>query len=61
MPIRSQLSSVMEQIEPEHPELFVLEFRKIYESVLVRLSNFCKFKGNNSDSSAPIKSISDLI
>ena len=32
MPIRSRLSSIMEQIEPEHPELFVLEFRKIYES-----------------------------
>ena len=31
MPIRSQLSSVMEQIEPKHPELLVLEFRKIAE------------------------------
>ena len=31
MPIRSQLSSVMEQMEPKHPELFVLEFRKIAE------------------------------
>ena len=32
MPIRSHMSSVMEQIEPEHPELFVLEFWKIAES-----------------------------
>ena len=31
MPIRSQMSSIMEQIEPEHLELFVLEFRKIAE------------------------------
>ena len=31
MPIRSQMSSIMGQIEPEHPELFALEFRKIAE------------------------------
>ena len=35
MPIRSQKSSIMEQIEPEHPELFVLEFGKIAESDFV--------------------------
>ena len=35
MPIRSQMSSIMEQIEPECPELFVLEFRKIAESDFV--------------------------
>ena len=35
MPIRSQKSSIMEQIEAEHPELFVLEFRKIAESDFV--------------------------
>ena len=29
MPIRSQMSLIMGQIEPEHPELFALEFRKI--------------------------------
>ena len=29
MPIRSQMSSIMEQIELERRELFVLEFRKI--------------------------------
>ena len=35
MPIRSQMSSIMEQIEPEHPEIFVLEFMKIAESDFV--------------------------
>ena len=29
MSIRSQMSSIMGQIEPEHLELFALEFRKI--------------------------------
>ena len=29
MPIRSRMSSIMGQIEPEHPELFALEFGKI--------------------------------
>ena len=31
MPIRSRMSSIMGQIEPEHPEIFALEFRKIAE------------------------------
>ena len=35
MPIRSQMSSIMEQVEPEHSELFVLEFGKIAESDFV--------------------------
>ena len=35
MPIRSQMSSIMEQIEQEHPELFALEFGKIAESDVV--------------------------
>ena len=35
MPIRSQMSWIMEQIKPEHPELFVLEFGKIAESDFV--------------------------
>ena len=35
MPTRSQMSSIMEQIEPEHLELFVLEFGKIAESDFV--------------------------
>ena len=29
MPIWAQMSSIMGQIEPEHPELFALEFGKI--------------------------------
>ena len=35
MPIRSQMSLIMEQIEPECPKLFVREFRKIAESDFV--------------------------
>ena len=31
MPIRSKMSLIMGQIEPEHPELFALEFGKIAE------------------------------
>ena len=31
MPIRFQMSLIMGQIEPEHLELFALEFRKIAE------------------------------
>ena len=35
MPIKSRMSSIMGQIEPEHPELFALEFGKIAESDFV--------------------------
>ena len=35
MPIRSQVSLIMGQIEPEHPELFALEFGKIAETDFV--------------------------
>ena len=35
MPIKSQISLIMGQIESEHPELFVLEFGKIAESGFV--------------------------
>ena len=35
MPIRSQISSIMGQIEAEHPELFALELGKIAESAFV--------------------------
>ena len=35
MPIRSRMSSIMGQIETEHPDLFALEFGKIAESNLV--------------------------
>ena len=31
MTIRSRMSAIMGQIEPEHAELFALEFRKIAE------------------------------
>ena len=32
MPRKVRMSSIMGQIEPEHPELFALEFGKIVES-----------------------------
>ena len=32
MPIRSRMSAIMGQIEPEHPELFAPEFGKIAKS-----------------------------
>ena len=35
MPIRSQMSSIMGQIEPEHLELLALEFGKIAENDFV--------------------------
>ena len=35
MPIRSRMSSIMGQIESEHPELFALEFGKIAENEFV--------------------------
>ena len=35
MPMRAQMSFSMGQIEPEHPELFALEFGKIAESDFV--------------------------
>ena len=35
MPIRSQMSLIMGQIEPEHTELFALEFGKIAETDFV--------------------------
>ena len=33
--MRARMSSIMGQIEPEHPELFALEFGKIAESDVV--------------------------
>ena len=66
--MRSQMSPIMGQIEPEHPELFALEFGKIAESDLV-----CTLSSTNIDQSAPnlvkmyvsirsrISSIMDLI
>ena len=35
MPVWSRMSLIMSQIEPEHPELFALEFGKIAEYDLV--------------------------
>ena len=35
MPIKSRVSLIMGQIEPEHPELFALKFGKIAESDFV--------------------------
>ena len=35
MPIRSQISLIMGQIEPKHSELFALDFGKIAESDFV--------------------------
>ena len=68
MPIRARMSSIMGQIEPEHPELFALEFGKIAESDFVYT-----LVSTNIDQSAPnlvkmymtlryrISSIMDLI
>ena len=35
MPIKSRMSSILGQIQSEHPKLFALEFRKIAESDFV--------------------------
>ena len=48
MPIKSQMSSIMAQIEAEHPELFALEFGKIAESDFVYT-----LASTNIDQSAP--------
>ena len=32
MPMGARMNSIMDQIEPEHPELFALEFGKMAES-----------------------------
>ena len=49
MPIRPRMSSIMGQIEPEHPELFALKFGKIAESDFVYT-----LSSTNIDQSAPI-------
>ena len=48
MPIRSRMSLIMGQIEPEHPELFALEFGKIAEYDFVYT-----LSSTNIDQSAP--------
>ena len=46
--MRSQMSSIMGEIEPEHPELFALEFGKLAEYDFV-----CIVSSTNIDQSAP--------
>ena len=48
MPIKSQMSSILGQIELEHPELFALEFGKIAESDFVHT-----LASTNIDQSTP--------
>ena len=48
MPIRSRMNSIMGQIEPEHPELFALEFEKIAEYDFV-----CTLSSTNINQSEP--------
>ena len=48
MPIESQMSLILGQIESEHPELFALEFGKIAESDFVYTK-----ASTNIDQSAP--------
>ena len=48
MPIRSRMSLIISQIEPEHPELFALEFGKIAVHDFVY-----SLSSTNIDQSAP--------
>ena len=48
MPMRARMNSIVGQIEPEHPELFALEFGKIAESDFVYT-----VVSTNIDQSAP--------
>ena len=48
MPIGSRISSILGHIEPEHPELFALEYGKIAESDIVYTLSSTKI-----DQSAP--------
>ena len=52
MPMRTQMSLIMGQIEPEHPELFALEFGKIAESDFV-YTLVSTLVSTNIDQSAP--------
>ena len=51
--IKSQMSSIIGQIESEHPELFALEFEKIAESDFVYTLVFYTLASTNIDQSAP--------
>ena len=48
MPMRARMTSIIRQIEPEHPELFALAFGKIAESDFVYT-----LASTNIDQSAP--------
>ena len=48
MPMRARMGSILGQFEPEHPELFALEFGKIAESDFVY-----SLASTNIDQSAP--------
>ena len=48
MPMRAQMGLIMGQIEPEHPELFALEFGKIAESDI-----YYTLASTNIDQSTP--------
>ena len=43
MPIKSRMSSILRQMESEHPKLFALEFGKIAESGLCLHSSVYKY------------------
>ena len=56
MPIKSQMSWILGQIESEHPELFALEFGKIAESDFVYTlvsTNIDPLVSTNIDQSTP--------
>ena len=57
MPMRARMSLIMGQIEPEHPELYALEFGKIAESDFV----YTLFSTIIDQSASNLSSIMDLI
>ena len=64
MPIRARMSLIMGQIEPEHPELFALEFGKIAESDFVYTlasTNIDQSKPNMVKIYVTIRSLMSLI
>ena len=64
MLMRARMSSIMGQIEPEHPELFALEFGKIAESDFVYTlasTNIDQSKPNLVKMNVTIRSLMSLI
>ena len=54
MPIRFQMILIMGQIEPEHPELFALNFEKLLNLTLVNICRcFYILASTNINQSAP--------